>query len=77
LSAAFRNLDVDAKEDLTLRYEVFCSHYGMTPTRNNPGVSFGKFCDPLYESRQNLPPLRSNRARRREINLRCYFEIPM
>src|ERR1700681_1527097 len=39
LSAAFRNLDADAKEDLTLRYEAFCAHYGMTPTRNNPGVS--------------------------------------
>jgi hypothetical protein len=36
LSAAFRNLDADAKEDLTLRYEAFCGHYGMTPTRNNP-----------------------------------------
>ena len=21
------------------RYEAFCGHYGMTPTRNNPGVS--------------------------------------
>src|SRR6202043_2801472 len=27
------------KEDLTTRYEAFCGHYGMTPTRNNPGVS--------------------------------------
>jgi len=39
LSAAFRNLGADAKEDLTTRYEAFCDHYGMTPTRNNPGVS--------------------------------------
>jgi hypothetical protein len=39
LSAAFRNLGAEAKEDLTTRYEAFCSHYGMTPTRNNPGVS--------------------------------------
>ena len=39
LSAAFRNLDAEAKEDLTRRYEAFCVHYGMTPTRNNPGVS--------------------------------------
>ena len=39
LSAAFRNLDADAREDLTKRYEAFCAHYGMTPTRNNPGVS--------------------------------------
>jgi hypothetical protein len=39
LSAAFRNLGADAKEDLTTRYDAFCDHYGMTPTRNNPGVS--------------------------------------
>ena len=39
LSAAFRNLGADAKEDLTTRYEAFCAHYGMTPTRNNRGVS--------------------------------------
>jgi hypothetical protein len=39
LSAAFRNLDADAKRDLTERYEAFCAHYGMTPTRNNLGVS--------------------------------------
>jgi transposase InsO family protein len=39
LSAAFRNLGAEAKEDLTTRYEAFCAYYGMTPTRNNPGVS--------------------------------------
>jgi len=39
LSAAFRNLDADAKRDLTERYEALCAHYGMTPTRNNLGVS--------------------------------------
>jgi hypothetical protein len=39
LSAAFRNLDADAKKDLTERYEAFCAHYGMTATRNNLGVS--------------------------------------
>jgi transposase InsO family protein len=39
LSAAFRNLDRDAKDDLTRRYDELCAHYGMTPTRNNPGVS--------------------------------------
>jgi transposase InsO family protein len=39
LSAAFRNLAPDAQEDLTQRYEALCAHYGMTPTRNNPGVA--------------------------------------
>ena len=39
LSAAFCNLDRDAKADLTERYEELCAHYGMTPSRNNPGVA--------------------------------------
>ncbi len=39
LSAAFRNLDADARADLTTRYEALCAHYGMEPTRNNTGVA--------------------------------------
>lgn len=39
LSAAFRNLDRDAREDLTGRYDALCAHYGMTPSRNNPGIA--------------------------------------
>ena len=39
LSAAFRNLDEDARQDLTRRYEALCAHYGMPPTRNNRGMA--------------------------------------
>lgn len=39
LSAAFRNLDCDARADLTRRYDALCHHYGMAPSRNNPGVA--------------------------------------
>ena len=39
LSAAFRNLDHDAREDLTRRYDALCRHYGMEPTRNNRGLA--------------------------------------
>jgi len=39
LSAAFRNLERDAADDLTRRYEELCAHYDMTPTRNNLGVA--------------------------------------
>ena len=39
LSAAFRNLGQDAREDLTRRYDALCAHYGMQPTRNNRGVA--------------------------------------
>src|SRR5258707_15727886 len=39
LSAAFRNLDRDAQEDLTLRYQALMRHYDMMPTRNNLGVA--------------------------------------
>ena len=37
LSAAFRNLTTDEAADITQRYQGFCSHYGVTPTRNNRG----------------------------------------
>jgi hypothetical protein len=39
LSAAFRNVDSAAREDLTRRYEALCAHYQMTPTRNNAGLA--------------------------------------
>jgi len=39
LSAAFKNLDQAARDDVTRRYEALCGHYGMTPSRNNRGVA--------------------------------------
>lgn len=39
LSAAFRNLDTQAREDLTARYDALCAHYRMEPTRNNRGLA--------------------------------------
>lgn len=39
LSAAFCNLEPQAREDLTRRYEALCAHYRMVPTRNNRGVA--------------------------------------
>ena len=39
LSAAFCNLDRDAQEDLTQRYQGLMRHYDMTPSRNNPGIA--------------------------------------
>ena len=39
LSAAFCNLDREAQEDLTQRYQGLMRHYEMTPSRNNPGVA--------------------------------------
>lgn len=39
LSAAFCNLDREARDDVTRRYEALCGHYGMIPTRNNRGVA--------------------------------------
>ncbi len=39
LSAAFCNLDRDAQEDLTQRYQGLMRHYEMEPSRNNPGVA--------------------------------------
>ncbi len=39
LSAAFRNLERNTREDLTRRYQELCRHYRMTPSRNNTGVA--------------------------------------
>ena len=39
LSAAFANLDRDAREDLRRRYETLCGDVGTDPTRNNRGVA--------------------------------------
>jgi len=39
LSAAYRNLDKAAQDDLTRRYQALMRHYRMTPTRNNPGLA--------------------------------------
>lgn len=39
LSAAFKNISSEDKDDQTQRYHDFCIYYGMTPTRNNRGVS--------------------------------------
>lgn len=39
LSAAFRNLDANAQQDLTMRYASLMRHYGMEPSRNNAGIA--------------------------------------
>lgn len=39
LSAAFKNLSKNEKEDSTVRYQELCVHYGMEATRNNKGQS--------------------------------------
>ena len=39
LSAAFANLDRDAREDLRTRYDALCADYGMEATRNNRGIA--------------------------------------
>jgi len=35
LSAAFRNLADDMRQDQTRRYEALCAHYSIEPTRIN------------------------------------------
>ena len=39
LSAAFKNLNRDAVQDLTGRYRQLCRDYGMVPSRNNKGMA--------------------------------------
>ncbi len=38
LSAAFKNLEQSARDDLTDRMDALCRHYGMKPSRNTKGV---------------------------------------
>ncbi len=38
LSAAYKNLNESAREDLTNAYNEMCAHYDVKPTRNNKGV---------------------------------------
>lgn len=38
LSAAFKNLSKEARQDITERYESFCDHYQMKASRNNLGA---------------------------------------
>lgn len=37
LSAAYRNLDANAQQDVNARYQALCHHYGMLASRNNRG----------------------------------------
>lgn len=39
LSAAFKNLPDPERREWTTRYAALCGHYGMRPSRNNPGES--------------------------------------
>jgi len=39
LSAAFKNLSNPERREWTSRYAALCVHYGMRPSRNNPGES--------------------------------------
>jgi hypothetical protein len=39
LSAAYKNLSKAEQDDITTNYHILCEHFGMTPTRNNRGVS--------------------------------------
>src|SRR5437899_5573186 len=39
LSAAFRNLDDNTRQDQPPRYQALCAYYRMEPTRNNRGVA--------------------------------------
>jgi hypothetical protein len=65
LSAAFHNLDRDAQEDLTQRYEDLVRHYGVQPTRNNSGVAHEIFEMKVDESYRRREALAAKRGRGR------------
>jgi hypothetical protein len=74
LSAAFRNLDRDAREDLTRRYEAVCAHYRMEPTRNNRGVAHenGSIESPHGHLKQAIEDALLLRGTRDFVDLNAY-----
>jgi hypothetical protein len=75
LSAAYKNLDRDARDDITERYRLLCAHYGMRASRNNRGRSHenGSVESPHRHLKQALDQalmLRGSRAfeRRRDYH---------
>ena len=67
LSAAFRNLDASAQQDLTMRYASLMRHYGMEPSRNNAGIAHGHLKQGLLDAlllrgTRDFPDLQSYRA---------------
>jgi hypothetical protein len=79
LSAAFRNLDDDARQDQTCRYEALCAHYGMEPTRNNRGVAHenGSIESPHGHLKQAIEDALLLRGTRDFIDLDAYrYFIP-
>ena len=74
LSAAFRNLDREAREDLTRRYEALCGHYGMEPTRNNRGVAHenGSIESPHGHLKQAIEDALLLRGTRDFVDLNAY-----
>ncbi len=74
LSAAFRNLDKDAREDLTRRYDALCAHYGMEPTRNNRGVAHenGSIEGPHGHLKRRLDQALRRRSSRDFVSLEEY-----
>ena len=74
LSAAFRNLDREAREDLTRRYEALCAHYRMEPTRNNRGVAHenGSIESPHGHLKQAIEDALLLRGTRDFVDLNAY-----
>ena len=77
LSAAFRNLDQQAAEDLTRRYDELCAHYGMTPTRNNRGLAHenGAIEGPHGHLKRAINDALLMRGSRDFDNLGCYRQF--
>lgn len=77
LSAAYKNLDVDAQRDFTRSYEDLCSHYGMLATRNNRGVAHenGSIEGPHAHLKRRLDQALRRRGSRDFVSIEAWREF--
>lgn len=77
LSAAYKNLDVDAQRDFTRSYEDLCAHYGMLATRNNRGVAHenGSIEGPHAHLKRRLDQALRRRGSRDFVSIEAWREF--
>lgn len=77
LSAAYKNLDVDAQRDFTRRYEDLCGHYGMLATRNNRGEAHenGSIEGPHAHLKRRLDQALRRRGSRDFVSIEAWREF--
>jgi hypothetical protein len=77
LSAAYKNLNADAQQDFTRRYDELCRHYGMLATRNNRGEAHenGSIEGPNGHLKRRLDQALRRRGSRDFVSIEAWREF--